>query len=357
MGSATARREPFGEVEGQAVERYVLTNDSGMSVAILSYGGIVQRIDVPDREGRVANVALGFATVDDYVRDSPYFGAITGRYANRIAHGHFALDGVVHRLAVNSGTNALHGGLKGFDKHLWTAEATDAKDGVALRLSRTSPDGEENFPGTMPVQVTYTLTEANELRIDYRATTDKPTVVNLTNHSYFNLAGEGSGSVLGHLLQLNASRYTPIDRFAIPTGEIAAVTGTPMDFTQPTVIGTRIRDDFEQLRLGFGYDHNYVLDRPDSDNGGLVVAAVAVDPNSGRRLETRTTEPGIQFYSGNFLPGSYAGTSHRIYRQSDGFALETQHFPDSPNKSNFPSTVLRPSETYRSTTIYAFSTV
>jgi aldose 1-epimerase len=335
----------------------VLANENGMSVAILSYGGIVQRIDVPDRDGRVDNVVLGFSTVEEYVRDSPYFGAITGRYANRIAHGRFTLDGVEHQLAVNSGTNALHGGLKGFDKHVWAAEATDAKNGVALRLSRTSPDGEENFPGTMPVEVTYTLTEANELRIDYRATTDKPTIVNVTNHSYFNLAGEGSGSILGHVLQLNASRYTPIDRAGVPTGEIVAVAGTPMDFTQPIAIGARIRDDFPQLRLGFGYDHNYVLDRSDPDDNGLVVAAIAVDPSSGRRLETRTTEPGVQCYSGNFLPGSYAGTSHRIYRQSDGFALETQHFPDSPNKPNFPSTVLRPGETYRSTTVYAFSTV
>lgn len=357
MGSATVKREPFGEVEGARVERFILTNDNGMGVAILSHGGIVQRIDVPDRKGDVGNVALGFRSLDEYVRDSPYFGCITGRYANRIAHGRFTLDGVERQLAINSGTNALHGGLKGFDKHVWAAEATDVDDGVALRLSRVSPDGEENFPGEMPVEVTYALTEANELRIDYRATTTKPTIVNLTNHTYFNLAGEGSGNVLGHVLQINARRYTPIDKAGVPTGEIAAVAGTPMDFTEPVAIGARIRDDFEQIALGFGYDHNYVLDRPDRDEGGLVVAAVAIDPSSGRRLETRTTEPGIQFYSGNFLPGSYAGTSRRLYRQSDGFALETQHFPDSPNKPKFPSTVLRPGETFRSTTIYAFSTV
>jgi aldose 1-epimerase len=348
--------EPFGEVDGQVVARYVLANANGMSVAVLTYGGIVQSIDVPDRDGKIGNVALGFATLADYRRASPYFGCIAGRYANRIAGGKFSLDGAEHQLAVNNPPNSLHGGAKGFDKHVWTAAEAQNDGDLILKLSRTSPDGEENYPGALQVDVTYTLTDANELRIDYRATTDKPTVVNLTNHSYFNLAGEGSGSIEDHVAHLNASRFTPTDRNAIPTGEIAPVAGTPMDFTTPTPIGARIRDSYEQLIFGRGYDHNFVLDRADLADKSLIVAAVATDPASGRRLEIRTTEPGVQFYTGNFLDGSITGTSGRAYRQGDGFALETQHFPDSPNHPNFPSTTLRPGETYASTTVYAFST-
>jgi aldose 1-epimerase len=358
-GSPTAEpgltSEQFGEVEGEAVERYTLTNASGMEVNILTYGGIIQSIRVPDRDGQLANVVLGFATLDEYVAGNPYFGCITGRYANRIARGTFSLEGERYFLALNNGTNHLHGGEKGFDKYVWDAEDTSGADGPTLTLRRTSPDGEEGYPGTLEVAVTYTLTDANEIHIDYEATTDAPTIVNLTNHSYFNLAGEGSGSIYDQELQINASRYTPTDATAIPTGELAEVAGTPMDFTQPTAIGSRIREGFEQIVLGRGYDHNYVLDRTSPDDTSMIVAARVEDPASGRVLEISTTEPGIQFYSGNFLDGTLVGTSGSVYRQGDGFALETQHFPDSPNQPDFPSTELRPGETYTSTTVYAFS--
>ncbi len=347
---------PFGDVDGQSVDRYTLTNANGMEVTIMTYGGIVQSIRVPDRNGQMANVALGFATLDEYVEGNPYFGTITGRYANRIARGTFVIDGQRYRLALNNGENHLHGGEVGFDKVVWGAtRVPNAADGVALRLSRISPDGEENYPGTLSVEVTYTLTNANELRIDYRATTDAPTIVNLTNHSYFNLAGEGSGSILGHELQLMASSYTPVDETLIPTGEIASVAGTPFDFTQAKPVGQDIRSDHEQIVIGRGYDHNWVLDRPSPDDKSLIVAARLRDPASGRTMEVRTTEPGIQFYSGNFLDATTIGTSGRPYRQSDGLALETQHFPDSPNQPTFPSTELRPDGEYTSTTVYAFS--
>jgi aldose 1-epimerase len=354
-GTTGLTSEPFGEVDGEAVERYTLTNSSGMEVAILTYGGIVQSIVVPDRNGQMANVALGFATLDEYVAGNPYFGCITGRYANRIARGTFTLEGERYFLALNNGSNTLHGGEKGFDKYVWAAEDTTGTDGPAVTLRRTSPDGEEGYPGTLEVAVTYTLTEANELRIEYEATTDAPTIVNLTNHSYFNLAGEGSGSIYDHELQINASTYTPTDATAIPTGELAPVAGTPFDFTQPTAIGARIRDGAEQIVLGRGYDHNFVLDRPSPDDTSMIVAARVSEPTSGRTMEVLTTEPGIQFYSGNFLDGTIVGTSGTPYRQGDGFALETQHYPDSPNQPDWPSTELRPGETYTTTTVYAFS--
>ena len=349
--------EPFGTTEdGQDVELYTLTNANGMVVSVMTYGGIVQKVLVPDRDGNLTNVTLGFDMLEEYVAGSPYFGSITGRYANRIARGTFVLDGVTYRLALNNGENSLHGGLVGFDKVVWEAKDTSGPDGPAITLSRTSPDGEEGYPGNLTVEVVYTLTNNNELRFDYHATTDAPTIVNLTNHSYWNLAGEGTGSILDHTLQLNAGNYTPIDATLIPTGEIAPVAGTPFDFTTPHAIGERIRDGNEQLEFGRGYDHNFVLDRASPDDESLMVAAVLTDPSSGRVLTISTTEPGIQFYSGNFLDGTLYGTSGHAYRQGDGLALETQHFPDSPNHSNFPSTELRPGEEYATTTVYAFST-
>jgi aldose 1-epimerase len=352
VGGTGVTEQPYGTADGEEVTLFTLTNGSGMTVEIMNYGGIIQSIMVPDRNGEMANVTLGFDNLDRYLEGHPYFGNITGRYANRIAKGTFELEGETYQLAINNEPNTLHGGEKGFDKYVWDAEVLENEVGV--RLSRTSPDDEEGYPGNLEVEVTYTLTEDNEIRIDYHATTDAPTVVNLTNHAYFNLAGEGNGSILDHELQLMASSYTPVDETLIPTGEIAQVAGTPMDFTTPHAIGERIRDDFEQLVIGRGYDHNYVLDRENDDS--LQLAARVTEPTSGRVLEVLTTEPGIQFYSGNFLDGAVIGASGRMYRQGDGFALETQHFPDSPNQPEFPTTVLNPGEEFNSTTVYAFST-
>jgi len=353
----TITKEPFGTVDDKGVDRYTLTNANGMSIKILTYGGILQEINVPDNSGTMGNVALGFKTVDEYVKGSPYFGCITGRYANRIARGTFNLEGKRYFLALNNGTNALHGGVKGFDKQIWTAEEVNSADGVGLKLTYTSKDGEEGYPGTLDAAVTYTLTNDNEIKIDYLATTDAPTVVNLTNHSYFNLAGEGTGSILDHQLTLNASNYTPTDATAIPTGEIAPVAGTAFDFTSPHAIGERIRDGSDkQIVIGHGYDHNFVLDRPSPDDTSLILAATVTEPTTGRKMEVYTTEPGIQFYSGNFLDGTLVGTSGGVYRQGDGFALETQHYPDSPNQPDWPTTELKPGEQYQTQTIYKFST-
>lgn len=345
--------EPFGAVEGESVERYTLANANGMEVAVLTYGAAIQSITVPDRDGTLANVALGFDNIDDYVAMSPYFGAVVGRYANRIANGTFELDGETYQLAINNDPNTLHGGDQGFDKRIWTASDVT---GSSLVLSYTSPDGEEGYPGTLEVSVTYTLTESNELRIDYVATTDALTVVNLSNHSYFNLAGEGSGAIFDHELMLNAPKYTPVDETLIPTGEIAPVSGTPFDFTQMKPIGQDIRDaSSEQILIGRGYDHNFVIDRSGQDDTALVSAARVHAPASGRVMDVATTQPGIQFYSGNFLDGTFAGTSGQVYRQGDAFCLETQHFPDSPNQPDFPSTELAPGETFMSSTVYTFS--
>lgn len=351
----SVRCDPFGTRSGESVEVYTLTNPNRMEVKLLTYGGIIQSINVPDRDGRIDNVALGFNTLDEYVAAAPYFGALIGRYANRIGGGRFTLNGKTYQLATNNGPNALHGGMRGFDKQIWDVTEVESADGVALRLSRVSPDGEENYPGNLTVEVTYTLTANNEIRIDYLATTDETTIVNLTNHSYFNLGGEGSGPIYDHELQLNASRYTPVDATSIPTGEIALVAGTPMDFIRAQPIGRRIRERFEQLVFGRGYDHNYVLDRPDGEDSSLTHAAELRDPVSGRTLTVSTTEPGIQVYTGNLLDGTIYGSGGKSYRQGEAIALETQHFPDSPNHPGFPPTVLEPGQEYRSATIYAFS--
>lgn len=352
----TLEQQPFGTTkEGEAVEEYILTNANGMEVRILTYGGILTSIRVPDRNGALENVTLGFDTLEKYETQSPYFGAITGRYANRIAEGKFALDGETYTLATNNGPNSLHGGNRGFDKRVWSAEEVTNSEGVGLRLSYTSPDGEEGYPGTLETTVTYTLTDNNELRIDYRATTDAPTVLNLTNHAYFNLAGEGSGTIYDHILMIDADRYTPVDDTLIPTGELAPVAGTPFDFRLPKTIGPGQRTSHPQVVIGRGYDHNFVLNRQEGDTSPILAARL-YEPDSGRVLEVLTTEPGIQFYAGNFLDATLVGTSGKLYRQSDGLALETQHFPDSPNQPNFPSTVLRPGETYETTTVFKFGT-
>ncbi len=345
----------FGEIEGEQVTLWTLTNAAGMEVKIMNYGGIVQSIRVPDRNSNFTNVALGFDNLGDYIEMNPYFGTITGRYANRIANGTFELEGETYTLPINNDPNTLHGGEQGFDKFIWDTIPVQTEEGIGLQMSRVSPDGEQGFPGNLTVTVTYVLTENNELRIDYHATTDQTTVVNLTNHSYFNLAGEGSGSIYDHELMLNADNYTPVDETLIPTGVIEPVAETPMDFRTNEEIGARIRNaSFEQLLIGRGYDHNYVLNRPSPDDTSLIVAAQVHEPTTGRTMEIRTTEPGIQFYSGNFLDGTLVGPSGQMYRQGDGFALETQHFPDSPNQPEFPSTVLEPGQEYTSTTIYAF---
>ncbi|MDO9712699.1 aldose epimerase family protein [Paracraurococcus lichenis] len=322
-----------------------------MSITCKTYGGIVAALRVPDRVGHLDNVVLGLPRLEDYVTHSPYFGALIGRYGNRIAGGRFRLDGVDYRLNANDGPNSLHGGRAGFDRQVWSAEAIPSQQGLAVALTRQSPEGEEGYPGTLDVRVTYTLTETDEFRIDYEARTDRLTVLNLTSHGYFNLAGEGRGSIEGHELRLNARAYTPVDATLIPTGALDPVAGTPFDFTRPTPIGARLREGHPQLLAARGYDHNWVLDKAPGEFG---LAARLRDPLSGRVMEIHTDQPGLQFYSGNFLDGTLVGSSARPYRQGDGLCLETQHFPNSPNLLAFPSTVLRPGEVFRSATLHRF---
>jgi aldose 1-epimerase len=355
-GMASITSAPWAEKDGEEILLYTLTNANGMEVQIATLGGTITSVLVPDRDGNMENVTLAFATPDGYLEgNNTYFGNITGRYANRIALGAFTIGDETFQLDINNDPNSLHGGNLGFEDVVWASEVVESEDGVAVKMSRTSPDMEGGYPGNLDVEVTYTLTDNNEIRIDYKATTDEPTVVNLTNHAYWNLAGEGSGSIGDHELMLAASNYTPVDETLIPTGEIAPVADTPMDFTTPHPIGERVEEDFEQLVIGLGYDHNYVLDRPSPDDTSLILAARVVDPASGRVLEIFTTEPGIQFYSGNFLDGTVTGPSGEPYQQRDGFALETQHYPDSPNQPEFPDTLLEPTEEFNSTTVYAFS--
>ena len=349
-------QHPFGTTpDGVGVDRFTLANGRGLVVELLTYGGIVRRVLAPDRAGESANIVLGLPTLDDYIqRNRPHFGALVGRLANRLGGGTFTLDGTRYEVDRNEGANSLHGGSLGFDKRVWGAEEllTEA-DLCTVVLSRTSPSGEMGYPGKLTVLAGYTLTADGTLRIEYTAETDAPTVVNLTNHTYWNLAGEGSGTVDEHVVTLAADGYTPVDATLLPTGTIEPVAGTPLDFTTPMPIGARLQDDFEQLRLGGGYDFNYVLNRRDTTS--LEPAATLQDPASGRRLEIWTTEPGIQLYSGNHLDGTLTGTDGAPHIRRAGVAFETQHFPDSPNRPDWPTTVLRPGDVFRSATEYRLS--
>jgi aldose 1-epimerase len=344
------KREPFGMApDGEAVELITLANAHGMEMRVMTYGAIVVSLKTPDRTGTPGDVVLGFDSLAGYVKSSPYFGAVVGRYGNRIAKGRFSLDGTTYALAINNGPNALHGGVRGFDKVVWSADTMHTAAGPRVTFRHVSKDGDEGYPGTLTVAVSYTLTEANTVEIGYEATTDKATPVNLTQHSYFNLAGRGD--ILGHVLTLAADRFTPVDSTLIPTGMLAPVAGTPFDFTAPHAVGERIGADHPQIRFGGGYDHNFVLTRPDT---GMALAATLKEPSSGRTLEVRTTEPGVQFYSGNFLDGTLTGKGGTVYAHRSGLCLETQHFPDSPNHANFPSTILKPGAVYRSRTEWKF---
>ncbi len=346
-------KKPFGKVDGKDVALYTLTSDNGMTMSATEYGGIVTSFFAPDRTGKMDDIVLGYDTVEGYVKNNPFFGAIIGRYGNRIGKARFSLGGKEYSLSVNDGQNCLHGGKKGFDKVVWSGRETKRGDAVGVEFTYASKDGEQGFPGNLDATVVYWLTNSNEFTVEYAAVTDKETVVNMTQHNYWNLAGENSGDILNHELAIFADAYTPVDAGLIPPGELAPVKGTPMDFTQPAAIGSRIGADFEQLKLGKGYDHNWVLRRNTPD--GLEPAALLVERNSGRRMEVLTTEPGMQFYSGNFLDGSIVGKKGRPYAQRNGLCLETQHFPDSPNKPAFPTTTLKPGQKYKSTTSYKFS--
>lgn len=345
--------EPFGRtLDGTPVEIYTLRNANGMTARIMTYGGIVQSLSVPDKKGNFGDVVLGYDTLGGYLTNSPYFGSLIGRYGNRIAKGHFTLDGKIYTLATNNGPNSLHGGIKGFDKVVWqVVHAEYTAQGAQLELSYTSPDGEEGYPGTLTVTAIYTVTPDNSLRLDYKATTDEATVVNLTQHSYFNLAGHGD--ILGHVVSLNADTYTPVDSTLITTGELRPVDGTPFDFRKPVTIGSRVNASDEQIKFGGGIDHNWVVNHP---MGQLGLDARVFDPSSGRVMEVWSTEPGLQFYSGNFLDGTIKGKDGQVYPYRGAIAMEPQHFPDSPNHPNFPSVVLRPGKVYHNTIIYKFLT-
>jgi aldose 1-epimerase len=347
-------KQPFGKTaDGGAVDVYTLTNSNGIRARIMTYGAAMVSLEVPDRAGKMEDILLGYDNLDGFVKNRPYFNCIVGRYGNRIAKGKFTLDGKEYTLAVNNGENHLHGGIKGFDKYIWQAEPFKKNNEAGLKLSMLSKDGDEGYPGNLTVNVTYTLTNDNELRIDYFAATDKATVCNLTNHNYYNLTGDAKTDILGHILTLNADRFTPVDEGLIPTGKLEAVKGTPMDFTKPTAIGDRINADDRQIKFGGGYDHNWVLNKKDS---GLSLAAKLYEPTSGRAMEIWTTEPGIQFYSGNFLDGTITGKEGVVYKHRWALCLETQHYPDSPNKPEFPSVVLRPGQVYKTTTLHKFYT-
>jgi aldose 1-epimerase len=349
-GEVTLISEPWGTTpDGQTIDLYTLTDSAGMVVKITNYGGIIVSLTAPDRKGQFADVVLGFDSLEPYLKKHPFFGTITGRYANRIGGASFSLNGVTHQVTANIGKNHLHGGAQGFDKKVWAATSRRVTGGMALELSYTSPAGEEGYPGTLTTSVTYALVNGNTLAIDYHATTDAPTVVNLTNHSYFNLAGEGHPSILDHELTLSAEHYTPTNEQLIPTGEVASVLNTPLDFTTPKRIGKHINADFLPLKLGQGYDHNFIL------NGrGFKLAARVHEPKSGRVLEVRTTEPAVQLYTANHLK-DIPGKNGHTYPARSAFCLETQHYPDSPNHPNFPSTVLRPKKAYHSATTFKFT--
>jgi aldose 1-epimerase len=343
--------KPFGQTkDGTPVSLYTLRNNKGAEAGICNYGGLVIFLKVPDRKGHFGDVVLGYDYLADYIKDSPYFGAMIGRYGNRIAKGKFTLGGQEYALAINNGPNALHGGLKGFDKVVWEPRLLASPEGPSLELKYVSKDGEEGYPGNLSVTAVYTLTEDNALKLEYTATTDKDTVVNLTQHSYFNLAGKGD--ILNHVVMIQADKFTPVDSTLIPTGELRAVEGTPFDFRTPTAVGARIGQDDEQLKFGNGYDHNWVINKP---MGQLSLMARVSEPTSGRVLEVLSTEPGLQFYSGNFLDGKNTGKGGWVYQFRNGFCMEPQHYPDSPNQPNFPSVVLKPGQVYRNTIIFKFS--
>ena len=348
----TVTKQSYGKTAaGENVDLYTLRNSKGVEAKITNYGGIVVSLKVPDRNGKFDDVVLGFNDLESYLtKNDPYMGALIGRYGNRIAKGRFTLNSVEYKLAVNNGENHLHGGIKGFDKVIWTGHEMKTPAGPAVVLTYLSKDNEEGYPGNLNVRVVYTLTNKNELKIDYSATTDKDTVTNLTHHSYFNLAGEGNGDILSHVVTINANRFVPTDAGSIPTGELKSVAGTPFDFLKATAIGARINKDDEQLKFGNGYDHTWVI------NGrGMRLAATAYEATSGRVMQVWTTEPGMQFYTGNFLNGTLTGKSGKVYARRTGFCFETQHYPDSPNQPSFPTTTLKKGQTLKSTTIYRFS--